>query len=98
MTRVFADRKCLLQPSGYLKWNKRELLPHWVGVQVDLSISILVLPIGNEIAIGNKRIKNSQQIIVIRKLADVLNNVKVLISIKSYKRSLERYFFGRGTP
>ena len=32
----FADRMCLLQPPGYLKWNKWNPLPYWVDIQDDL--------------------------------------------------------------
>ena len=35
---VFADRMCLLQPPGYSKRNKREVLPYWVNLQADLSL------------------------------------------------------------
>ena len=37
LIRVFADRMCLLQPSGYQKWDEQEPLPYWVDVQTDLS-------------------------------------------------------------
>ena len=38
MIRIFDDSMCLLQPPDYPKRDKRELLPFWVDVQVDLSL------------------------------------------------------------
>ena len=38
LIRFFADCMCLLQPPGYPKRDKRESLPHWVGVQAGLSL------------------------------------------------------------
>ena len=38
LIRVFTDRMCLLQPPGYPKRDKRELLPYWVSVQANLSL------------------------------------------------------------
>ena len=38
LTRVFADHRCLLQPPGYPKGNKREPPPYWVDVQADMSL------------------------------------------------------------
>ena len=39
MIRVFADRKCLLQPPGYPKRDKQTPVPYWVDVQADLSLA-----------------------------------------------------------
>ena len=36
LIRVSADRMWLLQPLGYLKRNKQEPLPYWVGIQAGL--------------------------------------------------------------
>ena len=38
LIRVFTDRMYLLQPPGYLKRDRRELLLYWVGIQADLSL------------------------------------------------------------
>ena len=38
LIRVFADRMCLLHPSGYPKKDKREPLPNWVDVQTELRL------------------------------------------------------------
>ena len=35
---VFADRMCLLPPSGYPKRYEREPLPDWVDVQADQNL------------------------------------------------------------
>ena len=40
LIKVFADRVCFLQRPGYLKRDKRELLPYWVDVQADLSLCL----------------------------------------------------------
>ena len=32
LSRVFADCMCLLEPLGYLKWDKQESSSYWVGV------------------------------------------------------------------
>ena len=39
--RVFADRMCLLQPTGYPRRFERELSPYWVDVQAYLSLVFL---------------------------------------------------------
>ena len=38
LTKVFANRMCLLQPLGYPKRDKGEPLPNWLGVLADLSL------------------------------------------------------------
>ena len=38
LLRVFADNVCPLQPPGYRKRDKREVLLYWVNVQSDLSL------------------------------------------------------------
>ena len=39
LIRVFADCLCFLQPPGYSQMDKREPLPYWFDVQIDLSIT-----------------------------------------------------------
>ena len=38
LIRVLTDRMCFLQPLGYLKQDKQELLPYWVAVQANLGL------------------------------------------------------------
>ena len=39
LIRIFADRMCFLQLPGYPKRDEQNLLPYWVDVQADLSLS-----------------------------------------------------------
>ena len=39
LIRVYADRMCLLQPSGYPKRDKQEPLPYCVNVRADQSFA-----------------------------------------------------------
>ena len=40
LIRVLADRMCLLQPPGYPKRDKGEVLPYLVDVQADLRLLV----------------------------------------------------------
>ena len=45
LIRVFADRMCLRQPPGYPKKDKREPIPYWVDVHVQIDLNLCWLHI-----------------------------------------------------